>query len=92
MVQLKVALVAPAVGSVAHARSLYANTSSRLKSIQPHKLALPTTPESETVVLYVCPATKLSVGELTHSATPSSFLALVASDVHRATASAFVVA
>ena len=51
------------------------------------------TPERATVVLYVDPALpKLIVGEFTHAATPSSFFALVASEVQRGTASALVFA
>ena len=92
-VQVKVAVVAPTVGSVAHVRSLYAKNSSRLKSIHPHKFAVRSTPARATVVLYVDPALpKLIVGEFTQAATPSSFFALVASEVQRGTASAFVFA
>ena len=84
--------VAPAAGSVAQARSLKAKYSSRLKSIQPHKFAVRSTPASATVVLYVELGTNVIVGELIHAATPSSFFALFASDVQRGTESAFVCA
>ena len=85
--------VAPETGSVAHARSLYPNTSSLLKSIHPHKFAVEVTPPNATVVEYVEPAApKLMVGDDDHAATPSSAFAFPASEAQRATASAFVVA
>ena len=86
------AVVAPTVGSVAHARSLNAKYSSRLKSIQAQRFAVRSTPASAIGVLYDEPGTNVIVGELIQAATPSSFLALFASDVQRGTASALVVA
>ena len=91
-VHVSVALVAPACGSTAHARSLYAKFSSLLKSIHAQRFAVLATPLNATVVLYCSVGTKVMVGELIHAATPSSFFALFASEVQRETASALVLA
>ena len=49
-------MVAPVVG-VAHARSVaLSNVPFLLKSIHPHKVAFASTPDNETVELYVVPA------------------------------------
>ena len=77
---------------MAQLRSSNVKASSLLKSIHAQRLAVLSTPLSATVVLYCAPGTNAIVGESTQAATPSSFLALFASEVQRGTASAFVVA
>jgi hypothetical protein len=86
MVHVNIADVAPAAGE-AHARSVaLSNVPFLLKSIQPHNVALASTPASETVALYVVPAAPNEIFPLRPVVPSSAVMA-----VPFATASALVV-
>ena len=85
-VQSKVALVAPATGFVAHVRSASDIVPSLLKSIQPHKRAVLSTPDKATVKLYGWPASVTLSAP--NDEIPSSLAGIVEP---KETASAFVV-
>ena len=85
-VQLKVALVSPAAGFVAHVRSASDIVPSLLKSIHPHNRAVRSTPDRETGRLYVVPTSPSP--SAAKADTPSSLAGIAVPFV---TASAFVV-